>query len=1395
MKAMPTNDLSPQNIRFTTLIIATLVAGALLINYFLLGMDWRSRPFLGVTLNQNMIVNSAQPNSGVSWTGREAGLRPGDRILAINGEPLANSAPDLPPNTRRYDTILGDYEIGDTVTITFTYDTTRFPTPRSDGIICEAATAGMAVCNVSFPLMALPNGDFVALFIAPFASGVVVLLIAAGMIYFRGQEAYAFTPIALFITVSLFMGGIFDVGTTHRLIPLWFISGIFVGVLMATLGLIFPTPMPIVYRLPWIKYIPTAIGVVLSTIAIFSTNVTQNNVLLTGNQVTGASTVMGTAILAACLLFYQRPAASTKTERDQANVVLVGVLLSMIPAILWLIGRTLLTSDQNVLAPFSIEAAMPFLVTSIISLAYAVMQYRMVDTDRIISQSISYTILLVALAAGYGLMVLGGSLFAIEIAPDNPIVIIIIIFFISVLFVPVRTNLQERIDAIYYRKRQNYQLRQEQFSRILTTQSDQKVMIEEFKKIVQETLNPNNVFVFLYNSQTGNYVAQGDPAPTDIFFGPGSGVPDLLKTIDKVVYLQPGAPYPIELSVDRPRLKILDTVILAGLPGNEQLNGFVSVGSPRTGRQLYNFEDLRFVENLVGQLAIGVERITVIQTLERSVRELEVLSQVSQAVNFTIEFNDLLELISSQTLRLIQSPYFYIVLFDEATDQLYYAFFLEDDERRTDLENIKWELGRDLYSEVIRTVRPKMVDDYVDTMKRNGYRLRNENPKTKAWMAVPLAAGQHILGVVAVGESAIGKKYSDEQLKVFSNIGALAATSLEKARLFTEANARTRQLTALNDISKQLVATEGDVERLLDLIMKAAVDILNAEAGSLLLTTEDGTGALEFKVAIGENAEQLIGKRLEAGHGLVGKVAQTGLPIISNDTSRDENWKGEVLEKGFKTNSILAVPLIAKDRVIGVLEVLNKKDGSIYVDSDVDLLTAFASQAAIAFENARLYQQTDLQLTQRVKELEALERIDREMNRTPDLQNVGEITVRWAISNSNATSGILGVVSENREYLQIIAKSGYSDDDLPEGAEDNRWPIDRGIVKRVFRTRRADLQPYVEMDPDYTPSLKNALSQITVPMLSGDDINALLILETNQEPRLNLLDLDWAQRLAEHAAIAIENAQLYEKLTAAARTKSEFMGFAAHELKNPLTSVKGYAQALNSSMAAAMGPEQIKNAALVILSNADRMQNIIDDLRDLARLDANQFDINQEATSMYSLVMDTLMTIQTQIDEKQQTVINEVAEDLPLVWVDPKRMIQVMTNFVSNAHKYSPPGATITISANVKPRYINEKGKLIGDVMHVIIADTGIGLSEEDLKRIFRENYFRSENELARQQKGTGLGMMIAKRLIEGHGGEVWVESELGKGSKFQFVIPLATEERMNASQEPSEEPEPSGSD
>lgn len=102
------------------------------------------------------------------------------------------------------------------------------------------------------------------------------------------------------------------------------------------------------------------------------------------------------------------------------------------------------------------------------------------------------------------------------------------------------------------------------------------------------------------------------------------------------------------------------------------------------------------------------------------------------------------------------------------------------------------------------------------------------------------------------------------------------------------------------------------------------------------------------------------------------------------------------------------------------------------------------------------------------------------------------------------------------------------------------------------------------------------------------------------------------------------------------------------------------------------------------------------------------------------------------------------------------------------------PGAIITLDAKVNKRHISRKGRFMGETMVISISDTGIGMSEEDLQKIFRVDYFRSDNELARQEKGTGLGMMITKRIIEGHGGEVWVESELGKGSTFFFTVPLA---------------------
>jgi signal transduction histidine kinase len=359
--------------------------------------------------------------------------------------------------------------------------------------------------------------------------------------------------------------------------------------------------------------------------------------------------------------------------------------------------------------------------------------------------------------------------------------------------------------------------------------------------------------------------------------------------------------------------------------------------------------------------------------------------------------------------------------------------------------------------------------------------------------------------------------------------------------------------------------------------------------------------------------------------------------------------------------------------------------------------------------------------------------------------------------------------------VNVLATYGYKPGELPEGTDGKKWPADRGIIKRVIRTLQPDLAPDVRIDPDYTPSLTGALSQMTLPMMSGGELIAMLVLETNKEPRFNLLDLTFVQRIAEHASVSVANAQLLRELQFAAETKSEFVGFAAHELKNPLASVKGYAGLLNNrSMLAQMSEEMRNDAITRILTNADRMESIINDLRDVAAIDANKLKMELQPISFYKVVEDTLMTFDQRLEEKDQKVQNLVSPDLPLVLGDHQRLLQVMTNLVSNAHKYSDEGKTITIRADVNRSFRTRQGQLLGAVLHVKVIDEGIGMDESDLSRIFREDYFRSDNEKARAQKGTGLGMMITQRFVEGHGGRIWVESQIGVGSVFQFVVPLA---------------------
>jgi signal transduction histidine kinase len=299
--------------------------------------------------------------------------------------------------------------------------------------------------------------------------------------------------------------------------------------------------------------------------------------------------------------------------------------------------------------------------------------------------------------------------------------------------------------------------------------------------------------------------------------------------------------------------------------------------------------------------------------------------------------------------------------------------------------------------------------------------------------------------------------------------------------------------------------------------------------------------------------------------------------------------------------------------------------------------------------------------------------------------------------------------------------------------------------------------------------LQGARSQMVIPIRREVYVIGLFLLESNSAERFQQDELNFLSRLADHAAIAIANAQLYAQIDAANKAKSQFVSFVAHELKNPMASIKGYTELVTGGMAGPITDMQAKFLATV-RSNVDRMNTIVSDLSDLNKIEAGILKIEFKPVSMPEIVEEAVRSTRRQIDEKEQTVDINVPDNLPLIWADRNRMIQIVVNLVSNATKYTPNGGQILIGSE-NSRLQSDAGDNV-PVVHFWVKDTGIGIPPEDQKKIFQQ-YFRTEMSKS-QASGTGLGLNITKNLVEMQGGKIWFESEVGKGTAFHLSIPLS---------------------
>ena len=1325
------------NTVFNTLTQAiVLIYQALAVLVFVVSLfsayAWLKNPFMGGFFEQTMVMNeSVTREAGKQWALEANGFQLGDQLVSVDGHSISN-ATDL-------------RETLDTLTV----DQTVPVVMRTlDGETKEA--------NITLQSLAII--DQISFFAIPALLSLVFLILSLWIFGLRRTEPAGRTFSVLTTSLSIAVGGLFDLYTSHYFTSVWTMAVALSGGALIGLGLVFPQEMRVLFRRPYLRWIGFAAAILLALNAYRVLYDFQNPIAYFGAWRNIYIFVGLSGLFYFGVLAYRAFYSLSPVVKNQARTILIGAVVAFGPLIFWLLYSSWKASRKESI-PFNPILFVPLILFPLVN-GYVILRFRLLRTDYWLRQGMVYSLLTIFVIAAYGLLVSGlGLIFSIAMPSNNPYLIGGLVFVIAVFLDPVRTWFQSLIDSIFFRGQRAYEERLRSFSHDLTNARDLNTIARVLREQISSSLIPERLHIYTYDSLNDQYVAlpDADNRPTsDIRFASSSPLVQYFQRESIPLYLDTINPPPL-LRGDEARLSLLGARLFIGLPGEEHPVGWLALGTPRSG-SVYTPHDLDFLDNLADQASVAISRVQTVVDLERRVQEMNALTRVSQGVNVTLTFDDVLELIFAQATQIIPSSLFHITLYNKPANYFYYGFRVDENERLINRENQPLPPSLGLGQEIIRKGRPILTQDYVRECQ-----TRNITPSVSgvyAWMGVPLNSGAETMGSLSVGSRDATVTYTRAQLDLLQAIADQTVGAIVKARLLEETQQRAHQLSTLNEITRQLTSTL-EQEPLLRNILENAVSILNCEAGTLFLMDEQ-TGELIFRVTAGPVATNLLGQRLPAGTGIAGRAVQLGAPVIENDGQRSAaRFEGADRQTGFTSRSLLAVPMQIKDRVLGVIEVINRRDGLPFVEDDKYLLTAFAGQAAVAMENARLLALTDQELAEKVEELQVMGRIVRELNASLEVDRAMRTTLEWAIRRSNAEAGLIGMIEE--DHLRLIAQQGY--DDVFTAQTGAQMPLLLPALRSAIDSGQPNQISLIGNGSKGI--LPTAHTQIIVPIRREAQVIGLILLESTSDSQGNLSFLN---QLSDSAAIAIANAQLYDEVQRANLAKSEFVSFVAHELKNPMTSIKGYSELLAAGSVGQINEMQ-SNFLSTIRSNVERMSALVSDLNDNAKIEAGRLRLDYKPANVKEIVDDVIRSTRRQVDDKRQSIELQLPVQLPEVWADRLRVGQVLTNLVNNAYKYTPEGGKILVGAEETSNQWDPEGAK--HVVHLWVKDNGIGISFEDQAKIFQK-FFRSDDSKAREAPGTGLGLNITKSLVEMQGGRIWFDSEFRKGTTFHFTVPIA---------------------
>ena len=576
-----------------------------------------------------------------------------------------------------------------------------------------------------------------------------------------------------------------------------------------------------------------------------------------------------------------------------------------------------------------------------------------------------------------------------------------------------------------------------------------------------------------------------------------------------------------------------------------------------------------------------------------------------------------------------------------------------------------------------------------------------------------------------------------------------------------QGKSHSERLDALYQISSRLGSTL-DLQELLNLVIDSVIQLTGAERGFIVLIDE--WGRLQTMAARFNDDTEIVENKIPVSRTIVQRVVATGESIVTSNAQDDPRFGDRASVIGYQFRSIMCAPLKARGKVAGAVFVDNRLMSGVFNDEDLDLLVTFANQAAMAIDNAQLFQQTDQELNRRVEELTLFQSIDRELHKSLDMQQTLDLVLNWAVRLTDAEWGAVGLIEKNEARMsaeRVLMVFSYEGDE-ETSLKGTKIPLEHPTVAEVLQTE--DAVHVRESTAEQTLGDNMGFAQLAVPIRLDGKVNGVIILESNYSTRFADGDIDFVNRLSDRAAVAIGNSRLYQRLQKAIEARNTFISLMTHELRIPLTSIRGYADLLARQL---VGPltDQQSNFIEIIRRNISRMSGLISDLSDINRMESNRLALDIYNFDMSTAIDEVVNRFKTDIEQKGQTISVELPSNPVHARADYAKTTQILANIVSNAHRYTAAGGNITI-------------KLIGgnaqdEYLRVEIIDNGLGMNEAELARA-PEMFFRSENPEVREQAGWGLGLSVADMLVRRMRGRLVLESRPGAGTRATMFLPQA---------------------